>query len=375
MPEKLTVLVAAALISGAALAQSDVQVYGVVDIGLAHRGDNVDPRVGSQNAVDSGISSGTRLGFRGTEVLGAGLKALWTLEAGVAADTGEHRQNGRFFGRQAFVGLSGDFGTVLIGRQDTPFHAFLSDLDPFHSGTVGRYRNTFMAGVNVAGENLFDPYRVDNAVAYVSPDFSGFNVTLAYSNNAIGQEAAGNTGGNAYLSVGDNRVFNVVPRYTNGPLEIGLSYYRIRSREDNAVDIRNWALGGAYDFGVARLSAFYDENRWNDALGVRHDDLKLKDWMIGLTVPFFCKHTLQAAYNQSKLFWNGERGKARQWSLGYTYQFSRRTHFYAAIADITNDDKRRTAGLFSSRAASVSDSDNPGNGYQQGFQVGLKHTF
>jgi predicted porin len=366
MQRKLVTFVLTALASGAVFAQSSVQVYGVVDVGFSHRGDNVNSRVSSQNAIDSGLSSGTRIGFKGTEDLGSGLKVLWTLEAGFAADTGEHKQNDRLFGRQAFVGLSGDFGTALVGRQDMPFHSLISDFDPFHSGTVGRYRNTFVAGTSTGGENLFDPYRLDNAVIYSTPVFSGFNVAVAYSNNAIGQEAVDN--------MGDYRVINIVPRYTHGSLSLGVSYYRIKSEDGDNVNIHNWMLGGAYDFGVLKLSAFYDENKWNDALNVANNDLKLKDWMLGLTVPFG-KHAIQAAYNQSKLAWHGDSGKAQQWSLGYTYALSRRTNFYAAIADLHNDKSRKSPGLFGTRAASLSDADNPGNGYQSGFQFGVKQVF
>ncbi|MDR0736542.1 MAG: porin [Zoogloeaceae bacterium] len=95
--------------------QRGFRVYGVVDMGFSHRDNNVE--------------------FEGTEDLGNGLKALFTLEAGFAADTGERKQNGRLFGRQAFVGLSGRFGTLLAGCLDMPFHFLLSDLDPFHRKT------------------------------------------------------------------------------------------------------------------------------------------------------------------------------------------------------------------------------------------------
>jgi predicted porin len=169
MQTKQIVLAAAALVSGAALAQSNVQIYGSIDMGFSHRGDNVRDGVKSQNAIDSGISSGNRLGFRGTEDIGNGLKATFTLEAGYAADTGNHTQSSRLFGRQVFVGLTGNFGTVIAGRLYTPHYTLLSAIDPFKGGTVGMYRNIFAAGATTGGENLFDPTRVDNTVAYVIP--------------------------------------------------------------------------------------------------------------------------------------------------------------------------------------------------------------
>jgi predicted porin len=129
------------------------------------------------------------------------------------------------------------------------------------------------------------------------------------------------------------------------------------------VNITNWAVGGTYNFGVAKLAAFYDQNRWNGST-----DRKLKSWLLGATFPFG-KHAIQASYTQSKLSY-GDSGKARQWALGYTYAFSKRTSAYAAIADVHNDKTRKILA-----AASTGDSSNNGNGYQNGFQFGVKHAF
>jgi predicted porin len=93
-----------------------------------------------------------------------------------------------------------------------------------------------------------------------------------------------------------------MPRYTNGPLDIGFNYHRIKSEESDAVKISNWTLAGSYDFGAVKLAAAYEQSRWNDVLGVDDDDLKLKAWMLGATVPFG-KHALIASWNQSNLDW------------------------------------------------------------------------
>lgn len=369
MQKKLIALAIAGLASTAAFAQSNVQIYGSIDMGFAHRGDHIGNQE-SQNAIDSGISAGNRLGFKGTEDLGNGLKALFTLEAGFTADTGNSTQGGRLFGRQAFVGLTGDFGTVIAGRLYTPKYSFMSTIDPFKAGTVGQYRNVMGAagqGMTVGGENLFDPTRVDNAVAYVSPSFSGFNVTAAYSNNAIGQEDA-LVRANGDLA--NNRVFAVLPRYTNGPIDVALNYHIIDLVDGLGIGekITNWTIGGTYDFGVAKLAAYYDVNK--DKNHTANDDLKLKTWGLGVTVPFG-KHAVLASYNQSKLDLANLDGTAKQWALGYTYSLSKRTNVYAAYSDISNDDGARDLV----RTTSTGDATNVGGGYQNGFQVGLKHTF
>ena len=352
---------------------ANVQIYGSVDMGFSHRGDSLTPHVGSQNRIDSGILSGSRLGFRGTEDLGNGLKALFTLEAGFSADDGQQGQGGRLFGRQATLGLTGSFGTVVAGRMNTPYKNFLDAIDPFGRGTLGQFNNVLAAGVKPAGGiSLFDPDRLDNTIAYVTPSWNGFNVTTAYSNQAFGQEAAGNNG--------DNRVFAILPRYVKGPLDIGLNYHRIKSHDDQRIRVDNWTLAGAYNFGPAKLAAAYGNHRWNDVLGVSGDTLKLKHWLLGITVPFG-KHAILASYNQSRLDWdyrgNQDSGKGRQWALGYTYDFSKRTTFYAALADVHNDKSRLTAPSILGGAAIVAAGDGAygGDRYQNGVQFGLRHKF
>jgi len=380
MQKKLIALAvaSAALASGAALAQTNVQIYGSIDAGFAYRTDHLDSDVGSKKAIDSGISAGNRLGFTGTEDLGNGVKALFVLEAGFRSDDGGHTQNGRLFGRQAFVGLTGGFGTVIAGRLYTPHYSLLSAIDPFKAGTVGQYRNVFTSGVQYPNEeNLFDPTRVDNTIAYVTPSWGGFNVTIAHSTNAIGQETLENSG--------DQRVWAVLPRYTNGPIDVGLSYHQIKSKDKGAtfaalgtsVDIKNWAIGGTYDFGAAKVHAFFDQNKWNDILGT-DETYKLKSWLLGVTVPFG-KHAIQGSYVQSKLSGvTGLEGKARQLAVGYTYALSKRTNLYAAYSTISNKDDRddNVYTPFGPIAASVGDSTNGAlEGYQDGLQFGLRHTF
>ncbi|MCL2075769.1 MAG: porin [Betaproteobacteria bacterium] len=365
MQKKIIALAVAALASGAAFAQSaNVTIYGSVDMGIAHRSDNAVKGVKSQTAIDDGISAGSRLGFRGTEDLGNGWSALFTLETGFAADTGNLRQSSRIFGRQAFAGFTNSsVGTLIAGRLYAPHYSLLSAVDPFKAGTVGMYRNVFAAGVTTSGENLFDPTRVDNTVAYVSPSFGGFNVTAAYSTNAILQEAVGNDG--------DAKVYALMPRYTNGPVDIGLSYHQIKSDGTVIVlkpKITNWALAGTYDFGAVKLHAFYDENKLSSDTAAA-DGKKLKSYLLGVSVPFG-KNAIQASYTESKLrAAKGEKSyKANQWAVGYTYSLSKRTNFYAAYSDISN--KKQRAAF-----AAVGDSSNSGNDYQQGFQLGLRHTF
>jgi predicted porin len=351
MQKKLIALAVAALASSAAFAQSNVTIYGSVDVGFSHRRDNISDHVGNQNAIDSGIAGDSLVGFKGVEDLGNGVKALFVLEAGFGADDGNHTEGGSLFGKQAFLGLTGNFGTAIAGRLVAPRYSFLAALDPFADGTVGRFHNVYSDTADV----YTNVDRVDNAVAYVSPSFSGFSVTGAYATNALAQENLENSG--------DARVLTVLPRYTNGPLDAGLVYQQIKVKNTDH-KLKQWALGASYDFKAVKLSAFYDRYKWDE------QDYDQKSWHLGVSVPFG-KHAVLASYNQSKFSDPNDSGKARQFAVGYNYSLSKRTKFYAAISKIDNDDGDNNFA----RVASVGDANNGGDGYQQGIQFGLNHSF
>ena len=153
MHKNLIALAVASLASLPVFAQSGVTIYGLVDMGYKWSGDNIDHSISSGSALDSGMSAGSRLGFKGTEDLGNGMKAGFVLEQGFNLDTGTLGQGGRVFGRQSFVSLSGGFGTVALGRQYPAGYLLTATVDPFGSGTAGQYNSVYLT-----------EYRWDNAV-------------------------------------------------------------------------------------------------------------------------------------------------------------------------------------------------------------------
>lgn len=351
MQKKLIALAVAGLVAAPAMAQSNVTIYGLVDVGVSHRGDNIAPGVGSKFSVDSGIQSGNRLGFKGTEDLGNGLKAGFVLEMGYGIEEPGWRNNpnvsgnvnGGGFARQAFVTLSGGFGTLAVGRVYTPQFNLLSSVDPFGLfGTVGQMSNLYQTDV-----------RVDNTVAYISPSFSGLTVTAAYVNNLSGAETAGNDN--------DTRVFALSPVYKNGPILLGLNYHRIEPQTTGAASLNVWDLAGSYDFGVAKVAAAYGYREVN-ATDERNS------WMLGVTVPVSAAGRVLASYNYTKLDVSGTSvdPKSTQWAIGYEHDLSKRTNLYVAYADISNK---------KGATASVGDASNGGAGYQSGFNIGIRHKF
>jgi len=381
MQKKLIALAVAALASGAAFAQTNVTLYGTVDIGFAHRGNSDIKGEKSQFAINSGQAAASKLGFTGVEDLGNGNKALFVLEAGFQGDDGTHGKGGsKLFNEQAFLGLTGGWGTSIAGRLVAPRYGFLSALDPFSDGTVGRFGNVY-EDITPLGVAVANVDRVDNAIAYVSPSFGGFNVTAAYATNGVAPENAGNDH--------DARVYTLLPRYTNGPLDIGLVWQQVSFKNGATVPtgllggvdfdklkLKQWTLGASYDFGAVKLSAAYDDFKTSGLGGTLGKEQRLKSWLIGLSVPFG-KSAIQFSYNQSKAKTSQlgldvdaglAEGKARQIALGYTYSLSKRTNVYAAYARIKNDNDR---------GITLNDATNcyAGAGYRRGLNLGLKHTF
>ncbi|HEU4374053.1 MAG TPA: porin, partial [Telluria sp.] len=175
-------IVSAAIILGAfaasAQAQSNVTIYGVVDLGLA--------KTSGQTLVER-ENHASRLGFRGTEDLGGGLSAIFNLESEILADTGA--QKGNLFERQANVGLRGAFGTAYLGRTKNLLDGAQGRVEPFGAdGVVGKVDEAMMrGGVGVS--------RVSNALTYNSPSFNG----LVVSAQAVASEVAGADAGMGML--------------------------------------------------------------------------------------------------------------------------------------------------------------------------------
>jgi predicted porin len=371
MQKKLIVLAVAGLASTAAFAQTNVTIYGLVDYGYAYRWDDLSTAdKNNLSSFNGGQASGSRLGFRGTEDLGNGLKALFTIEQGLAIDTSSDNKDNAGksrslnYTRQAFAGLSGGFGTLIGGRIYTPHYNLWSNtIDPFGAGTVGRYNNVI--GGNLAG----DVVRVDNAVAYVSPSFGGFTVTGAYSNKLEGQESVNTTTGTT--NGDDTKVYALLGKYVAGGLDLGLNYHYAafegNSAAGSANNTYNITLGGLYNFGFMKLhGAFaYNETELN---GLNYDNLEVMNYFIGATVPVG-----KVDLKGSILFSDAsDDGDATQYAIGLNYNLSKRTDVYAAYAYIDADEER-TVGNF--KTSGVGDSNNDGYSYGQGFQIGLRHKF
>ncbi|MDC8759040.1 porin [Janthinobacterium fluminis] len=340
MKKSLLALAVLASFAGAASAQSSVTVYGVLDAGVTRE---MGGAAGSVTKLATGVQSGNRLGFKGTEDLGGGLKANFQIENGFDLDTGKTRQGDRLFGRQAFVGLSGAFGAVNLGRQYNPIFISIDSIDPFGTGLPGRIDNLMVAG----------NYRTDNAVTYSTPTVSGFTANLMYG---AGENKTG-------------RTLGLSADYNNGPLVLTIAYDKLNAFTSGVTTTggsKALLVGGTYNFGPATAHAAYETDK-NDVTGSN-----FRDYMLGVTVPVSAAGSVMASFVKKSDRTKNDMG-SKQFGIGYTYSLSKRTNVYTSYARITNE--ANAVGTVGD-ASSGGDGSTPALGKaSSAVTVGIRHKF
>jgi len=317
MKKSLLALAALSTIAaaGSAFAQTNVTIYGVVDAGLVkdiHGGtaDAAPSATNANNRLDSGLQNGSRLGFRGIEALGGGLSAIFTLESGFTIDNGQSAQGGALFGRQAWVGLQGNFGTVKLGRQLTVQYNNSGTFDPFGDTLAGDSARLF----NYAGS------RSNNTVSY-SINTNGFRGEVDYG---FGEVAGDSKAGRyAAASLG----------YANGPIDV-IALHSRQTNINNTDTLKTSLVGANYNFGIVKPFLAYAVNKGNNlTTGPRIDT---RDMLVGLTAPVGPAGTIMASYirKKDKQFDNSDTDQA---AIGYSYNLSSRTALYTAFSRTTND--------------------------------------
>jgi predicted porin len=323
-------LVAAALLAGfaaTAAAQSSVTVYGRVDVGISYQNDGTSTLAGGNGAVGSAgkrwdvrQGSTSRLGFRGTEDLGDGLKAGFLLEHRFQSDTGAVNNASAFWEGRSLVELSSKtLGTVYAGREYVPLYFSADALDPFGGDTVGKFRDDFeFAGYRVtpSATGTVEGVRSNNTVGFKTLNYSGFAAQVAV--------AAGE--GARKRDTGINAV------YAAGPVYATLAYDG-RDGDNNV-----YLVGGAYDFGVVKPMVSYSraESRTGAAAVV-----KTTNWLVGATAPIGAGK-LKAAYASFKP--DGANNDIKKFAIGYEYFLSKRTSLYGDIGSAKREALTRTTG-------------------------------
>jgi len=344
-------------ISGVASAQSNTSVtlYGIVDAGIefANHSGTAPAATGSKAMVSSGNMSGSRWGLRGAEDLGGGLKAIFTLESGFDIDTGTSGQGSRLFGRQAFVGLQGNFGAVTLGRQQNSLYDLFGAYDPMGVGPKYSLNSV---------DSAFNG-RADNAIKYTGK-FGGLTGTAFYS---TGRDSTvpGSTEVPGNYRIGRN--FGAGLAYTAGAFSVGTAYDQYQGNAANVADraAKRLAVGGSYDLGVAKLFAGY---RWMRDDGIASPATASSRnnvyWLGGLYRVTPALSLTGAAYYQDA---HNSGNDPWMFVLSADYSFSKRTDVYLNVAYTKNKD---SSALSMSSSAPVTPGAN-----QTGAVVGIRHRF
>jgi predicted porin len=354
MQKKIIALAVAGLVSGAAFAQSNVTVYGVADMYYAYSSANTANQDRSHH-INSGGLSGSRIGFKGTEDLGNGLKALFVLEYGLTADNKTTGVGSGAAARQQLVGLTGNFGTVVAGSAQTTGYDFSCAASPVAGSALDTYHAIGARNLVSCGHDG----RASNAVAYISPSFSG--LTFAY-NHARVTEGANRATAAATNPTGDASANLMSASYANGPITAGLVWSKISmNNTSGGDDVTEWGVRGSYDFGVAKLFGSYQNMDTGVAAGSDQDDSK---WQVSVAVPVGAAGTVALQYADNNMDANNADSKG--WTLAYLHAMSKRTTAYAGYSRISNDNgASKNFGLGTPMAG-----DNA-----TVLAVGLRHTF
>jgi len=333
--KKTLVAVAALLAATGSFAQSSVTLYGVVDASLETvKGTKSLTRVSSDNLASS------RLGFKGVEDLGGGLKANFVLESSVGVDTGEANST-RFFSRAAWVGVSSGYGDLRIGRQDSSIGALAGNTAILGGQAYDDFKIAPMLSNN-------DYRRLDNAITYVAPTFvPGLSTQVQYSTAAGASKVVG-----AEDSTGAGKAYGLSAQYAAGPFGAGLGY--INAKKTSSVKDSGLLAFGSYDFGMAKVVAYYEQDKTSKTA----ETTKL----YGAT-GFSVQAGLSKAKNTDKIK-SGDDDNATILAIKAVYDLSKRTSVYGLF---TNVDNAKGSALGLTTTAAGKDS--------RGLAFGVKHAF
>ena len=366
-------------------AQSSVTLYGTLDAGLVYTNNQGGHNNWQQG---SGTVSDTYFGLRGSEDLGGGLHAIFTLEDGFNINNGQFNESNTLFNRQAFVGLQSDqYGTLTLGRQYDSVVDYLGPLSEAGSG----YGNN-LAAHPFDNDNLDNSYSIKNAVKYQSANYAGFHFGGLYGfSNDAGQFA-------------NNRAYSAGASYTNGPLNVAAAYLQMNnslgsSNSGGAVSAgagndanltaatqRTYGVGANYSFGPATVGLLYTHTQDDNLIAGDQNG-------VGFTVPTGTnlhldnyevngKYALTPALslNAAYTFTNGHATggtsdgdpKWQTVSLQADYSLSKRTDFYL---EGVYQHASGSLGDGSANVAMINTLSPSSTGNQVAATVGLRHRF
>lgn len=341
--KKSLIALAVLAASGVASAQSTVTLYGLADVYLGST--KVKSTVGGlstslrQTVVDSGGFNTSRFGFKGSEDLGGGLKANFLLEAGYDISTGAannytspfntavsatnptgFQTSNAIFGRQSWVGLSGGFGEVKLGKMWTPY-------DEVKGSGAGAFDANIFAPANAVWLSNTYQDRPGNSIYYSTPNISGFSAAASYSfgenkTNAVGAIPAQDAG----------KIVSANVQYAAGPFGLALSHQR-QEANGNATAEKFTQVNGSWDFQVVKLLGAYGQTKNVAATN------KSREFQLGVDVPLGSALTLSGGVARSKITLLAGAGETKGTAFGLAakYELSKRTFMYTGLQLAKNE--------------------------------------
>jgi len=286
--KKIAIAAAIAALSAPVFAQSSVTLWGRINTSVE------SIKTGNNDRVASVINNNSRLGFKGTEDLGGGLKASFALEHGLNSDDGRQTSSA-FWNREASVQLSGDFGAVRLGRWTPGSYYATADYVSMHNHDTGTSEDKLYSGAG---------FTQTNKVGYFTPNVSGFNAEFAlHAGEGV-----------------DPRGYDVALNYDQGPLHLGAGY----SKQGDA---NQWAIRGLYELGAFTFGGYAQREDDSRSLG------KDKRWIGRAAVMYTMGqsefHLNVGGTKAGGSSFNSGRNGGKQYTLAYNYNLSKRTKLYA----------------------------------------------
>ncbi|GGY30715.1 porin [Pseudoduganella albidiflava] len=351
MKRTLRTLCAASLCTTTLAHADPVTIYGLIDAGLTRYSDSATAAGGPRQLtkMDTGVANANRIGFKGVEQLGDGLSAFFTLETGYTLDDGALGQGGLIFGRQAFVGLANQYGSVSVGRH----YDFMINQNAYSTGAAtvagllafGLHASPRTAGV--LNDRIYAGDRVNNSVKFQSRAFGGWSVGALYG---IGEVAGNSDAG---------RTYSVRVAYDAGPASAALAMTDLRDAA-GVYTTRIYGLGGSYQVGSVRAFSLLTHVRNNSGR-----QLEATNAEVGATWAAAPLVDLSAGVQRQSR--NNAIGSAHQLTLVANYKFSARTNVYAVGAFLRD----RGFPAQTTAAVGVPDAD----GTQNALRIGIRHLF
>jgi len=360
-------------------AASSVTLYGTVDDGFQFNSNQGGSRA---YALQQGGLGSSKWGVLGTEDLGGGLSTIFNLESGFDLNSGKLGNNGALFGRKAFVGLSGPFGTVTVGKQYDLFYEVLGGYSApsRFGGGLGAHPGDV--------DNLWGDFNISNAVKYRSPNLGGFNAGALYGF------------GNVPGAFSQSRTLNFTLSYQNGPFSGAVGYLDINnpavtlwngsaapvagaafanpitspifSGYTSAHQLQIMGVGASYVLDDVTISGVYTNTQFKDVVATsttpKAGNFSFNSFEGNVLWQVCVDVYLGAGYTFTK----AEDARYSQVNFGAKYILSKRTLLYFA------SDWMHASGTDSTGHAAVAASNNIGassNANQLVTRIGIRHAF